>query len=117
MQRNIPDMRNLSQKEQWDLSLLFPFLLEEFGPKAKLGKDRWTIHAWCGVGAATVAQRRVLESELNKEGICIGQLPRSEPDCGEEVVHLEEGVSASEPQNGEEGVPVEGSVLASGVRA
>lgn len=88
MQRNIPDMRNLSQKEQCDLSLLFPFL-EEFGPKAKLGKGRWT---WCGVGAATVAQRRVLESELNKEGICIGQLPRSEPDCGEEVVHLEERV-------------------------
>ena len=66
-------MKNLALKPNW---------AKESGPSIP----------GVGVGAATVAQRRVLESELNKEGILIGQLPRSEPDWGEEVAHLEEGV-------------------------
>lgn len=33
MQRNVQDMRNLSRRELWDLSLLLPFFFEECGPE------------------------------------------------------------------------------------
>lgn len=79
MQRNIPDVRNLSQKELWDLPLLFPSLLKNLVLKPLGGQRKVDFHTGAGVAATTVAQRRVLEPELNKEGTCIGRLPGSEP--------------------------------------